>query len=63
MNSIPEIFDVFFNGRPARDAKPAVTIEELIRRGTSHVLVDGTIYRIEVTKAELVGKQGSKASA
>jgi hypothetical protein len=30
-----------------------VTIEELIRRGSSVVLVDGVLYRVEVTKAEL----------
>lgn len=53
MEPLSKVLDVFFNGRPAGQKKGAVTIEELIRRGSSVVLVDGVLYRVEVTKAEL----------
>jgi hypothetical protein len=41
--------DVFFNGRPAKQvAAPNVTVQELIRRKTSHILLEGKLYRVEV---------------
>lgn len=57
MSDWPRIFDVFFNGRSAdgdpKKQAPPVTIRELIKRGESHVLVDGFLYRVVVTKAKL----------
>jgi hypothetical protein len=48
-NWLAEILDVFFNGRPARTtAVPKVTVQELVRRKTSHILLEGKLYRIEV---------------
>ena len=46
-----QLVDVFFNGRPATKP-PTVTIEELIKRGTSHVLVNCQLYRVEATEVE-----------
>jgi hypothetical protein len=46
--------DNFFKGfLPATPAPPKVTIEEIIRRGTSLVLVDGKLYRIEANEVEV----------
>jgi hypothetical protein len=48
-NWLAEILDVFFNGRPAaKAAAPKVTVQELVRRKTSHILLEGKLYRIEV---------------
>jgi hypothetical protein len=45
--------DVLCNGRPATPAaKPKVTIEEIVRRGVSHVLLNGKLYRIEAREIE-----------
>lgn len=50
------LVDVFFNGRAA--AQPtSVTIRELIRRGVSHVKVDGKVYRIEAREMEVKPKE------
>jgi len=48
----------FFEVRPATDrqaepAKPKVTVEELVRRGTSIVRVGEKTYRIRVSEVEL----------
>ena len=43
---------MFFNGRPAQPPASPVTIRELIRRGVSHVKLDGKVYRIEVREME-----------
>lgn len=53
MTDLAKLADVFFNGRPAK-AAPRVSIEQLIKRGTSHVLVDGKVYRVVVTETEMV---------
>jgi hypothetical protein len=46
---LAELSDVFFNGRRARKAAaPKVTVQELVRRKTSHILLEGKLYRIEV---------------
>ena len=49
-DGLSRLVDVFFNHRPAQP-RP-VTIRELIRRGTSHVKVDGKVYRIEAREME-----------
>jgi hypothetical protein len=49
-DGMARLVDTFFNGRPAQPAP--VTIRELIRRGVSHVKVDGKVYRIEVREME-----------
>jgi len=58
MNDFNELIDIFFNHRKARTPdmekmptvkpkeKPPVTVDELIRRKSSLVLVDGILYRI-----------------
>ena len=46
-DGMARLVDVFFNGRPAALPTP-VTVRELIRRGVSHVKVDGKDYRVEV---------------
>jgi hypothetical protein len=66
MNPLAEIVDVFFNRRPLRDGerapakatakRPAVTVGELVKRGTSVVLYEGKLYRIVVEEAEVVKK-------
>lgn len=53
MENLSKLFDVLFNGRPAEIPKEAVTIRQLIERGISHVLVDGKLYRVEVTEAKV----------
>jgi hypothetical protein len=37
-----------FKSDPAPAPKPSVNWPELIRRGVSHVRVDGCVYRVEV---------------
>jgi hypothetical protein len=49
-DGMARLVDVFFNGRPAQPTP--VTIRELIRRGVSHVKMDGKVYRIEVREME-----------
>ena len=46
MSELTELFDVFFNGRPA---KPISWIE-LIKRKKSMVRIDGKLYQVEVTE-------------
>ena len=50
-DGMARLVDVFFNGRPAVPPTP-VTVRELIRRGVSHVKVDGKVYRIDVREME-----------
>jgi len=50
-DGMARLVDVFFNGRPAALPTP-VTVRELIRRGVSHVKVDGKVYRIDVREME-----------
>ena len=52
MTPCSRFVDTFFNGRPAQPPASPVTIRELIRRGVSHVKVDGKVYRIEVREME-----------
>jgi hypothetical protein len=55
--------DTLFNGRPASAPEPArrrVTIPELIRRGTSVVLVEGKPYRITVEPVEFPAPKRAK---
>lgn len=62
-DGLAKLTDVFFNGRPS-DApkKAAVSIDQIIKRGVSHVAYNGKIYRIEATEATVVPKTqgGSK---
>ena len=44
--------DTFFNGRKAVGPKPAVSVEELIRRKVSHVRLGEKVYRIEAKEVE-----------
>jgi hypothetical protein len=48
MSEMAELFDVFFNGRPASKRKDSVTVADLIKRGKGHVMVGGKIYRFEL---------------
>lgn len=49
-----KLVDVLFNGRPAADtAASQVTIQELVRRGTSVVRVGGKLYRVRCTEVEI----------
>ncbi len=50
-DGMARLVDTFFNGRPAQPPAP-VTIRELIRRGVSHMKVDGKVYRVEVREME-----------
>ena len=52
---LAKLADVFFNGRPAtpEPEKPKVTVEELVKRGTSVVRVGGKLYRFRVKEVEL----------
>lgn len=47
-NPIAEVFDTFFNGRPAPKHKPGIDWAALIRRKVSHVLVGGKTYKVTV---------------
>ena len=51
-DGMARLVDTFFNGRPAAPPSTPVTIRELIRRGVSHVKVDGKVYRIEAREME-----------
>jgi len=51
-DAMSRFVDTFFNGRPAQPPASPVTIRELIRRGVSHVKVDGKVYRIEAREIE-----------
>lgn len=53
MDSAFARFAEFFDGFPAQQPNSKVTIEELVRRGTSHVRVNDRIYRVQVTEIEL----------
>lgn len=44
--------DIFFNGKPA-EAKSKVTIEELVKRGSSVVRVGKKLYRVECKEVEV----------
>lgn len=51
-----KIIDRFLNGwSPAKDRaeKPKVTIEQLISRQRSHVVVDGKLYLVTVEEVNL----------
>lgn len=51
--NVDELIDELVKKQAEEPARPKVTIEELIRRKTSHVRVDGKIYRVEVTEVPL----------
>ncbi len=53
LDAMSRFVDTFFNGRPAAPPPTSpVTIRELIRRGVSHVKLDGKVYRIEAREME-----------
>ncbi len=58
-NPFNEFADIFFNGRPFRrgETKHGITIQELIRRKESTILVDGKLYRVTIEPAEVAPKQ------
>ncbi len=51
-DAMSRFVDTFFNGRPAQPPASQVAIRELIRRGVSHVKVDGKLYRVKVRDME-----------
>jgi hypothetical protein len=51
LEPLSKLCDVVFNGRPAestRRRKSGVTIEALVKRGTSVILFKGRLYEITV---------------
>ena len=52
-DGIAKVVDVFFNRRAAELPKSKVTIEELVRRGTSLVRVGKKLYRVKCREVEI----------
>lgn len=64
MEPLSKIVDVLFNGRSATpERRSTVTLENLVERKVSMVLLNGKLYRVQVDEvdAKKFRKEGSAA--